>query len=303
MSLTFRRTLTVAAGVIVVGAFLLALLSQAGALRDYRWEVSPSFLAAAGLVALLRGPFLVYPWWQIVRSWGYSLGWWRAMRVYFHSGLARYIPGQYWFVLGRVYLAEARGVPKSVTAASTLVESVLGTGTAAGVALLGLATAPGWSQAVMALFIALALLIPVLLVFLIGSPLAARFWDWAMQRFKRPPLPSQLSWSGAIKALLGSYLDWTLYGLVAAFTLVGVSGGAYLPQSPAVAGIFVASVLGAGMLLFIPLGIVIREGILVYLLNTLLAVPLPEAIAAAALTRLIAMSAEGIWALAALRVK
>ena len=50
-----------------------------------------------------------------------------------------------------------------------------------------------------------------------------------------------------------------------------------------------------------PLGIVVREGILVYLLNTLLAVPLPEAIAAAALTRLIAMGAEGLWALVALR--
>jgi hypothetical protein len=33
-----------------------------------------------------------------------------------------------------------------------------------------------------------------------------------------------------------------------------------------------------------------------------LAVPLPEAIAAAALTRLIAMSAEGLWALTALRM-
>jgi len=103
--------------------------------------------------------------------------------------------------------------------------------------------------------------------------------------------------------VLGSYLDWTLYGLVALFTLAGVSGGEYLSQAPAVIGIFVASVLGAGILLFVPLGIVVREGIFVYLLNSLLAVPLPEAIAAAALTRLIAMAAEGLWALAALRVR
>ncbi len=66
--------------------------------------------------------------------------------------------------------------------------------------------------------------------------------------------------------------------------------------------IFAASVLGAAVVLFVPQGIVIREGILVYLLNALLNVPVPEAIAAAALTRLVAMSAEGLWALAALRM-
>lgn len=301
--MTLRRTVTTIAALLVVAAFLYALITQAGELRDYNWDVVPGYLGVAAMFALLRGPSFVYPWWRIVRSWGYPLGWWQAVRIYFHSGLARYIPGQYWFVLGRVYLAEARGVPKTITAASTLVESVLGTGTAAAVALLGFATLPNWSPVMTALFIALGLLLPPLMVWLIGSPHAARFWDWVMHRFNRPPLPSQPSWLGAIQATLGSYFDWVLYGLVAAFTLAGVSGGAYLSQAPAVIGIFVASVLGAGILLFVPLGIVVREGIFVYLLNSLLTVPLPEAIAAAALTRLIAMAAEGLWALAALRVR
>jgi hypothetical protein len=300
--MTARRTLTVLAVILVLAAFLFALLSQAGRLRDFAWDVAAPYLLVAALLALLRGPFIVYPWWRIVRSWGYPLDWWRSVRVYFHSGLARYIPGQYWYVLGRAYLAEAAGLPKTITAASTLVESVLGTGAAAGVAVLGLIFAPAWTPPVMTLFVALSLLIPLVTLLLTGSPLAARFWEWIMRRFKRPPLPSQLSWLDAIKALLASYMDWTLYGLVAAFTLAGISGGAYLSQTPAVAGIFVASVLGAGILLFIPQGIVVREGILVYLLTTLLSVPLPEAIAAAALTRLIAMAAEALWALVALRL-
>src|SRR5438874_3125041 len=151
MSLPLKRTLQVAAGALVVGAFLLALFSQADQLGGYRWNVEPIYLTAAGLAALARGPFIIYPWWRIVRSWGYPLGWWRAMRLYFHSGLARYIPGQYWYVLGRAYLAEGQGIPKSVTAASTLVETLAVTGSAGGVALLGLATAPGWSGVVTAL--------------------------------------------------------------------------------------------------------------------------------------------------------
>ena len=76
-----------------------------------------------------------------------------------------------------------------------------------------------------------------------------------------------------------------------------------MTEAPAIVGIFAASVLGAAVVLFVPQGIVVREGILVYLLSTLLGVPVPEAIVAAALTRLIAMGAEGLWALAALRMQ
>jgi hypothetical protein len=307
MSLTLKRTLSIAAGVLIVVAFLFALFSQAGALRDYTWDVAPLYFVGAVVAALSRGPFIVYPWWRIICSWGYELGWWRGVRVYFHSGLARYIPGQYWYVLGRVYLAESQGIPKSVTAASTLVETLLVTGSAGGVALLGLATAPGWGTGLrfapfVALLVVLGLAVPPALMALTGSPLSARFWNWLLHLVRRGPLPAQLSWAEATRALLGCYTNWLLYGLIAAFALAGVSSGAYLAQTPAVIAIFAASVLGAAIVLFVPQGIVIREGILVYLLNTLLNVPIPEAIAAAALTRLIAMGAEGLWALAALRM-
>ena len=58
---------------------------------------------------------------------------------------------------------------------------------------------------------------------------------------------------------------------------------------------------GAAVVLFVPQGIVIREGVFAFLLNTLLGVPIHEAIVAAALTRLIATAAEGVWAAIALR--
>ncbi len=224
MSLTLKRTLSIAAGVLIVGAFLFALFSQAGALRDYVWDVAPLYFVAAAVAALSRGPFIVYPWWRIVCSWGYALGWWRGVRIYFHSGLARYIPGQYWYVLGRAYLAESQGIPKTVTAASTLVETVLVTGSAGGVALLGVATAPGWGAAIVALLVVLGLAVPPALVALTGSPLSARFWNWLLRLVRRGPLPAQLSWAEAIRALLGCYANWVLYGLIAVFALAGVSG-------------------------------------------------------------------------------
>ncbi len=301
MSPTITRILRIAAGILVIAAFLLALLSQAGELQSYSWNVAPLYLLVAVGVALSRGPFIVYPWWRIIQSWGYPLLWWQAVRVYFHSGLARYLPGQYWYILGRAYLAERKGIPKTITTASTLVETLLVTGSAAGVASLGLATAPGWSAPIVALFVALAIFLPLLVVALSGLPLSARFWNWLMQRVKRGPLPSQLSWGNTMRALFACYVNWILYGLIAVLALTGVAGGAYLSQAVATIGIFATSVLGAAIVPFVPQGIVIREGILVFLLHMLLGVPVPVAVAAAALTRLIAMGAEGLWALAALR--
>jgi hypothetical protein len=298
------RALRLIAAIAVLALFGLALAGQTDELRGYRWDVEPGYLVAAGVAALLRGPLVVYPWWRIVRSWGHRLGWWRAVRVYFHSGLARYVPGQWWFVHARAYLAEREGVPVAVTAASTLLETVVVTGAAAGVALLGLARVPGLDAWLSVLLMAGGLAWAAALLAVTESDVPARLWGWAAERLKRGgSSPSRLSWGDAVRAQAGAYGNWLLYGLVAWYALAAVSGGAYVEQAVAVLGIFAASVLGGAVLLFVPQGIAVREGVLVYLLNALIGVPVPEAIVTAALTRLIAMAAEGVWAAGALAIQ
>ncbi len=300
---SFAVILRIVGSLLVIGAFLWALWGQASEITSHSWQIAPIWIVVAFVLALARGPLIVYPWWRIVYAWGYGLDWWKGVRVYFHSGLARYIPGQYWFVLSRALLAEREGVPKRVTAASTLVETLLVTGAAAGVALVGLQQVPGWSEGVQILLMLGAIAAPLLLVALVASPQAARVWG-RLARLLKYELPRpRLAWEDASWAVVTSHGNWALYGMVAAFALAGVGGDAvvYLAQFPAVIGCFCASVLGAAVVLFVPQGIVVREGVFVFLLNGLLGVPVPEAVVAAALTRLIATLAEGIWALVALR--
>lgn len=297
------RALRAVAIVAVVGAFLWALWSQAGDIAAHEWHLSWAFIALAILCALARGPLIALPWWRILQGWGYSLAWWRSLRVYFHSGLARYLPGQYWYVLGRALLAEREGISKSVATAATLVETVIVTGNAGGVALLGLSQISNWPDGVGALLLAGGILTPVVLAIAAASSLSARFWDWLMKLARRPPLTSRLKWQDAIVSLAAAYGNWLLYGMIAVFALAGISqnGSTYLTEAPAIIGCFTASVLGAAVVLFVPQGIVVREGVFVFLLSTLLSVPVPEAVAAAALTRLLATLADGLWAGAALR--
>jgi glycosyltransferase 2 family protein len=299
------RALRLGAATVVVAVFLLALAGQAEGLASYRWDVDAGYLLMAGIVALLRGPLIVYPWWRIVRSWGFPLGWWRAVRLYFHSGLARYVPGQWWFVPARAYLAQREGVPPSSTAASIVLETVVVTGAAVGVALLGLAggTGPKWSGESGAMLWAPAIIAPILLAGTMRTNLPVRLWNRVADFLKRGHVqPARLSKEEALVTVIGAYGNWLLYGVVAALTLQGISGFGSGRDGITVIGIYAASVLGGAVLLFVPQGIVVREGVLVYLLNTMLGVPVPEALVAAALTRLIAMAAEGLWAAAALGI-
>ncbi len=296
-------TFKIAGSALVTGAFLWALASQAGEISKYKWQVSPLWLVLAFVFAVLRGPLVVYPWWRIVTAWGYGFGWWRAMRVYFHSGLARYIPGQYWFVLSRALLAEREGVPKRVTTASTVVETLLVTGAAGGVALVGLQQVPGWTEPIRYLLMFGGIVTPLLLFALVSAEPITRIWARLARTLKFDLPRARLAREDSNGAIITSYLNWALYGLVAAFSLAGVGTDAslYIGQYPAIMGCFCASVLGAAVVLFVPQGIVVREGVFVFLLNSLLGVPIPEAIVAAAATRLIATAAEGAWAAIALR--
>ncbi|HEX9988562.1 MAG TPA: lysylphosphatidylglycerol synthase domain-containing protein [Chloroflexia bacterium] len=301
-----RWVATAALILVVIGGFLIALATQAGALREYDWRVEPAYLVVAALVALGRGVPVVYPWWRIVTAWGHKLPWWRAVRVYFHSGLARYLPGQWWFVVGRAYLAEREGIRRAATAASTAIETVLLTGSALVIATLGLVTLQSDLFAAFYLFLFAAAIAALMAEsHHLIEQLSERLLRWKGYE----PMPARLRLGDTTRILAGCYANWLMYGLTAALLLSGLADKSYAMQTESyvlqtlsVIGIFAMSVLGGAALLFVPQGIAVREGVLVYLLYTLLGVPVPLAIAVAVLTRLVAMLAEGVWALVALKL-
>jgi uncharacterized membrane protein YbhN (UPF0104 family) len=294
-----RQAIRIVLALVVIGSFLVALGTQVGALAEYDWHVEPVYLILAALVALGRGVPVVYPWWRIVNAWGYKLPWWRAVRVYFHSGLARYLPGQWWFVVGRAYLAEREGIRKAATATSTAIETVLLTGSALVIATLGLVTLQSDLFAAFYLFLFAAAIAALMAEsHHLIEQLSERLLRWKGYE----PMPARLRLGDTTRILAGCYANWLMYGLIAALLLAGLAGESDLLQTLSVIGIFAMSVLGGAVLLFVPQGIVVREGVLVYLLYTLLGVPVPVGIAVAALTRLVAMLAEGVWALVALKL-
>lgn len=107
------------AGVLFVAvafAFLfLYVLRDIGQLRAQQWTVRPALMAASLLIhvaGLLCG---VATWRLVIRAMGYRVGLRQLARIWFLSGLGRYIPGKIWQFVGAAHIGRGSGLPAAVT--------------------------------------------------------------------------------------------------------------------------------------------------------------------------------------------
>jgi glycosyltransferase 2 family protein len=285
-----RRRLQVLIVALVLLFFGLALYSQLPLILNYHWVFDPAYFAVALLVLIARGPAQVYPWWAIIRRLGYALPFSKTIRIVYHSALARYLPGQVWYAVSRVYLAEKEGVPRLVTAVSMGLEAALLVASAALVASLSLVVwrdAPLWLGAIV---------LAALLALILQPRLFFGGLNWGLTRIGRQPLELELSRSDVLRLLWPFVFNWLLYGVMSFALTASLYPALSWTQAPALTGLFVAAWLIGFLTIIVPQGLVIREGLIFTFLTTLLGVPAPVATATAILSRGWTMLGEGIWA-------
>lgn len=279
--------LTVAA---VLGFFGLALYSQLPDILRYQWVFDPAYFALAWIVVIARGPAQVYPWWAIVRRLGYRIPFRRGIRIVYHSALARYLPGQMWYAVSRMYLTDKEGIPRVVTAVSLGLEIallVVSAGLVASLSLLVWRDAPLWLGAVV---------LAVLLALVVQPRFLFGMLNWGLARIGRQPIEVELSRLDIMRLLGPFVFNWLVYGLVSFAFTASLYPSLSWAQAPAITGIFTAAWLVGFLTIIVPQGILVREGMIFALLPALLGVPAPVAAASALLSRLSTMVGEGIWA-------
>src|SRR5687768_7371255 len=99
-----RRWIQIISVVLILIFFGLAIYSQLPQILNYNWVLDPAYLALALIFMFLRGPVVIYGYWSIMRLLGHPLPFPTAIRIGYHSALARYLPGQMWYAVSRVYL-------------------------------------------------------------------------------------------------------------------------------------------------------------------------------------------------------
>ena len=271
MKITPLRALGALLQLAAIAAALWFLVSTARA----NWgtivlgELKPAWgpLLLASLITVATYLYVVW-WWHI------SLGWWGqrlryldALRIFFVTNLARFIPGIVWQFAGVVAMVQPHGVSPVAATGAIIVQQVILLATGLGLtvtttpALLApwAASYPGWVPPLVAL--AGITLVAVLLPRVI--PFVGRMAGWITQRQAQWPSPGSRTFGVYAGGML---VVWVVYGI--AFWLFGRSLlGDAAPPLMVAAPAYLAGYM-AGMLAFlVPSGLLVREAALVVALS------------------------------------
>jgi glycosyltransferase 2 family protein len=275
-----RKHLWRIVGISIAALSLLSIALQLRAswsqLAGIRIAPAPALLAlVCGSLSLVAFAAL---WHSTLWRLGGRLSLATAMRIWFSSQLVRYVPGNIWHLMGRVYLTQQAGVGTRVTSMSLVVE-LMQTITAA--LLMAAASLLFWQrQSAQSLWT--LLLIPLLLCYTLPQLLLQRPLEWALRRTGLG-FPDISLHRRDLFALLPGYCgSWIAYGCGLYLLALSIHP-LPLRAIPALVGIFAIAWV-VGFLSFItPSGLGVREGVLGYLLSSLM--PLPVALLLALLAR------------------
>jgi len=252
-----RRNLGIAAALLAAGFLVYALVSGWSEVANYAWHPNWGLLALSALVVFVSyfvtgGAYvavvdsLVSPapsHRRMLSVWGVSL-------------IGRYVPGSVVMVAGRMEMARTYGVSRRATMAAIIYEQVLSVGVAAAVGAAFVLEyghlGPRWLTWVVA-FLPLGLVI--LHPRIIGPTLGT-----ALRRLGREPLPQVIHLRRVI-VLAAWYLVAQLVLGVGAWLGIRALGGPAVGSVAFVTGAFLFSFAVSMLVVVVPSGLGIREGV------------------------------------------
>jgi hypothetical protein len=261
-------------GLLQLAAIAVALWFLVGTARG-SWgtvelgELTPAWapLLLASLIVVATSLYVVW-WWHI------SLGWWGerlryldALRIFFVTNLARFIPGGVWqFAAVAAMVRPHRVSPVAATGAMIVLQVIqlatgLGLAVATVPAFLGSSAAAyqWWAPPVVALagITLMAILLPRVI------PFVGRAAGWITQRKLQWPSPGSHIFGAYAAGMAGG---WVAYGL--AFWLFGRSLlGSAAPRLMVAAPAYLAGYIAGMLAFFVPSGLLVREAALVVALS------------------------------------
>lgn len=241
---------------------------------SFSWpHLVASWVALLGYYAVFVGGLAL-----VFRALGVPTSYRDTFKLSFSANLGKYLPGGFWPVAGRVSMGPKAGVPRRVALVSTIVESAVSV--TGGTLLFLLAVAlgapvpgslPTWPFAVLAAGIVVAL----------HPALFGRLIALGMRLAKVEGEAPRLTFPATLGLVVYYMGVWTVSGVALwTFTrsLVPDTGAGPLVYGPYYAA---AAVMGL-LVLFVPGGIGVREGMLLFLLSPLIGRPQAAVVSVAA---------------------
>ncbi len=245
---------------------------------QYQWKFDYPLLSVSLILVIANFAFLVWIWRELFFRMGYFLKFKKAFKIFFYSTMGKYVPGKVWSVLGAVYLCEKEGIPPKVSGAAAVLFQALNM--IAGVLLVVLVSGTKFLGGVpKILYLPLALI----LIIFIYPPLMKKVLNVLLKLLKREPIRINLSFRLNLGFTLLFLLSWCVYGVAFNVFVRSLTPYSY-DLMLFIASAYVLSYVIGFLSVFIPGGLGVREGILIFYLSNYF--PLPVATLIALLSRL-----------------
>jgi len=248
------------------------------AISLYQWQFKYELLAISFGLVFLNFLFFIQIWRSLLFKLSSKLPFRKAFKIWFSSNLGKYIPGKIWTVMGMVYMCEKEGIPKAATLTSAIVNQML-------TIIGGLVLVLILSGTELLSGIPKLSYLFLILVFVISlSPrVMEKILNWGLKILKKDLIKVNLSFKENLIFTIFFMLAWGVYGL--AFSIFIKSFTDYpFNLWPFLTSAFAFSYIIGFLSIFVPGGLGVREGLLVFYLSIYF--PLPVATLIALLSRL-----------------
>ena len=88
----------------------------------YDWDINYYFLSYSLFLLMVGSILMALGWNLILRVLGGRLTYKKALKIFFITDLAKYVPGKVWTIVGKVYLCKKEGIPVATTSASVFIQ-------------------------------------------------------------------------------------------------------------------------------------------------------------------------------------
>jgi len=233
---------------------------------QYDWNINYYFLTYSFVLFVVGSILIALGWNLILRVLGGKLGYKRALKIFFITDLAKYVPGKVWTIVGKVYLCAKEGIPIAKTSASVVIQPLIQV--IAGI-LIFLLSLPFWTKTsgfMSKLYLFLPL-IPIGLI-LLHPAIMTKPLNFVLTRLKQKPIELNIKYRDILLILLLWCGLWIITGIASYFLVISIYSFP-ISQLPVIIGIF--SIAGISQFLT-PSGIGVLEGVLTVLLGLYLPV-------------------------------
>jgi hypothetical protein len=261
-----RRLRSVLQGLLVV--ILLVFWAQALArnwdeLAGYPWRVGWTWLLSSQALLLIQSLLLATLWWWGIELAGTSSTWRTGTSIWLTTQIARYLPGGVWDIAGRLVMGYQQGLSVRGMSASVALEMALQV-LSASLFLLLVPLLRGTAAATT--YLPLVVVVALGSLILVMPPVFSRIVNLGLRLMRRAPLEFRMTYRDTLMLLGARGLAHLLLGLGFVLFAHGVAAITW-DQVPSLVAAYVGAWLVGYLAVFVPMGIGVREGVLVLLLQ------------------------------------